>query len=365
MHPMLQKLAECGQSIWYDNIRRGMLASGELQALIDDGVVGVTSNPSIFEKAIAGSSDYDDQIRELIDAGLDTPAIFDALARADIAAAADLFRPVYDRTKGRDGYVSIEVNPHLANDTAGTVAEARRLFAALARPNIMIKIPGTPAGIPAIATAIGEGINVNVTLIFGVEAYREIMRAYVQGLETLARSGGDVSRVASVASFFVSRVDTVVDQALAARGDSADLLGKAAIANSKLAYAAYQEFFGGSAFAALKRQGAHAQRPLWASTSTKNPAYPATIYVDTLIGPNTVNTVPPVTLDAIRKGMTVRETLTADLAEAQAVLEQIAKAGISLAKVTDGLREAGVKAFAESYDQLLASLDAKRLAMAG
>ncbi|HRX83599.1 MAG TPA: transaldolase [Phycisphaerae bacterium] len=364
MHPMLKKLADCGQSIWYDNIRRGMLASGEMQALIDDGVVGVTSNPSIFEKAIAHSNDYDEQIRALIDAGHGTAEIFDSLALADIGAAADLFRPVYDRTDGHDGYVSIEVNPHLAHDTDATIAEARRLFRTLDRPNIMVKIPGTPEGIPAIATAIGEGINVNVTLIFSVDAYRDIMQAYLTGLQRLGDAGGKLNKVASVASFFVSRVDTVVDKQLAQSGAAKDLLGKAAIANSKLAYQAYLEVFDGPAFGALRQRGARVQRPLWASTSTKNPDYPKTLYVDTLIGPDTVNTVPPVTLDAIREGITVKPTLTADVDAARKELERLKAAGISLEQVTEDLRTAGVKAFADSYDQLLASLESKRLAMA-
>jgi len=364
MHPMLKKLADAGQSIWYDNIRRGMFASGEMQALIDDGVVGVTSNPTIFEKAIAHSGDYDDQIRDLIDAGRTTPEIFDALALDDIAAAADLFRPVYDRTNGRDGYVSIEVNPHLAHDTAGTIAEARRLFAQLARPNIMIKIPGTPEGIPAIATAIAEGINVNVTLIFSVDAYRDIMQAYLDGLERLVARGGDAAKVASVASFFVSRVDTVVDGLLAKRPELHDLRGKAAIANSKRAYQEYLSVFLGDRFAKLKARGARVQRPLWASTSTKNPDYSPTIYVDTLIGPDTVNTVPPATLDAIRAGITVRATVTGDLPEAEKVLARLENAGISMQRVTEDLRSAGVKSFADSYDQLLASLESKRHAFA-
>jgi transaldolase/glucose-6-phosphate isomerase len=300
MHPILEALADQGQAIWYDNVRRGMLASGEMQALIDDGVVGVTSNPSIFEKAIAHSDDYDGQIGELIAQGKDTFEIYDALTLADIATTADLFRPVYDRTAGRDGYVSLEVNPKLAADTERTIAEARRLFAALDRPNVMIKIPGTPEGMPAIEQALSEGININVTLIFAVDAYREIMQAYLSGVGKFIAGGGDPRRVASVASFFVSRVDTAVDKQLSEIGGPDDLHGQAAVANSKLAYAAYREVFEGEAFAELKARGARVQRPLWASTSTKNPAYSPTLYVDTLIGPDTVNTVPPATLDAIR-----------------------------------------------------------------
>jgi transaldolase/glucose-6-phosphate isomerase len=364
MNSVLKQLAERGQSIWYDNIRRGMLSSGEMQALIDDGVVGVTSNPSIFEKAIAHSDDYDDAIRALIADGRDTWEIYDALTTTDIGEAADLFRPVYDRTNGRDGYVSIEVNPKLADDTQATIAEARRLFAKLNRPNVMIKIPGTPAGWPAIEQAIGEGINVNVTLIFSVEAYRQIMQAYINGLNKLVDAGGDPARVASVASFFVSRVDTMVDGMLEKSGGPEDLHGQAAIANSKLAYEAYQDVFEGEAFAALRAKGAQVQRPLWASTSTKNPAYPATLYVETLVGPDTVNTVPPATLDAMRKGMVVEQTVTTDLATAKKTLARLEESGISMKKVTDDLRDAGVKSFADAFDQLLASLDSKRVAMA-
>jgi len=364
MHPMLKKLADAGQSIWYDNIQRRMFASGAMQALIDDGVVGVTSNPSIFEKAIAHSDDYDEQVRELIDAGKSTAEIYDALTMRDIADAADLFRPVYNRTSGRDGYVSIEVNPHLANRTEETISEARRLFNTLARPNVMIKIPGTPAGLPAIAQAISEGINVNVTLIFSVGAHRQIMQAYLDGLNRLVQRGGDPARVASVASFFVSRVDTAVDALIGQRRELQDLRGKAAVANSRLAYQAYREVFGGPQFQKLKAQGARVQRPLWASTSTKNPDYSPTLYVDTLIGPDTVNTVPPATLDAIRKGIAVGPTVTQDTQQQQQIMKRLEQAGISMQRVTDELCVAGVKAFADSFDKLLASLDAKRLALA-
>lgn len=364
MNPTLKQLSEQGQSIWYDNIRRGMLVSGEMQALIDDGVVGVTSNPSIFQKAIGQSSDYDDALRSLTERDLDTFAIYDALTIEDIQMTADLFRPVYDRTNGADGFVSLEVNPKLAYDTDATIAEARRLFTAVDRPNVMIKIPGTDEGIPAIRAVIGGGINVNVTLIFAVSVYEKIMTAYMDGLEDLLAAGGDPAKVASVASFFVSRVDTAVDKQLDARIDAgdaslSDLRGQAAIANSKLAYARYQEVFAGSRFANLRAKGARVQRPLWASTSTKNPAYRDTLYVDTLIGPDTVNTVPPQTLDAIRRGITVAQTVTQDVDQARDLISRLESLGISMDQVTADLRTAGVKAFADAFDALLADLQKK------
>lgn len=369
MNPTIKHLGACGQSIWYDNIRRGMLVSGEMQALIDDGVVGVTSNPSIFQKAIGETHDYDDALRALAEQGLDALSIYDALTIEDIRMTADLFRPVYDNTDGGDGFVSLEVNPTLAYDTDATIAEARRLFAAVNRPNVMIKIPGTDQGLAAIRTAIGESINVNVTLIFSVSAYEQIMNAYLDGVDDLIAAGGDPSRVASVASFFVSRVDTAVDKQLAARiaaGDTgaSSLLGQAAVANSKIAYARYQTVFGGPRFAALKTRGARAQRPLWASTSTKNPDYRDTLYVDTLVGPDTVNTVPQVTLDAIRAGLTVKPTLTRDVDAARDVIDKLQQLGISMDQVTADLRTAGVKAFADAFAKLLDGVESKRRAIA-
>nr|MBI2903892.1 bifunctional transaldolase/phosoglucose isomerase [Chloroflexota bacterium] len=361
----IQHVQSFGQAIWYDNIRRAMLTSGELQRLLDDGVLGVTSNPAIFEKAIVGSIDYDTALETLSAAGHDTDAIYEALVLDDIAAAADLLRPIYDRTNGRDGYISVEVRPTLAHDTEGTVAEARRLFAALARPNVMIKVPATPAGIPAIETLIGEGINVNVTLIFSLESYEWVAQAYLAGLERRARAGEDVTRVDSVASFFVSRVDTAVDRQLeslirAGRDDLRPLLGQAAIANSKLAYARFRELFGGERFAALRRAGAKPQRPLWASTGTKNPQYPDVLYVEALIGPDTVNTVPPGTLAAFKDHGRAAATLEAGLEEARHVLAQLTEAGIDLAAVTRDLQDEGVRAFIASYDKLLANIDDKR-----
>ncbi|UCG15652.1 MAG: transaldolase [Phycisphaerales bacterium] len=365
MKTNFRKLTELGQSIWCDNIRRGMIASGELQALIDEGVLGVTSNPTILQKAIGQSSDYDAVIRDLVTAGTRAASdIYESLAFDDIGQAADLFRPVYDGTERRDGFVSIEVEPALADDTEGTVARARQIFSTLGRPNVMIKVPATDAGLPAVARLIGEGINVNVTLIFSVDVYQHVIDAYITGLGAYLDGGGDPAGVASVASFFVSRVDTVVDQRLqeriaAGQTHLSALLGKAAVANAKVAYDKYMDQFHGPTFAALAKRGARVQRPLWASTSTKNPAYRDTIYVDTLIGPNTVNTAPPVTLDAIRRFDGFRVTLRDDVELARATLADIEQAGIPMAEVTEELRQAGVRAFADSFDRLLADIQAK------
>lgn len=359
----LHDLYDLGQSIWYDNIRRKFIEDGTIQGLIDSGVVGVTSNPSIFEKAIAGSSDYDAALQALVNSGTrSVNDLYEALALEDIGNTADLFRPVYDQTNGLDGYVSIEVSPNLANDTEQTIAEARRLFRTLNRPNIMIKVPGTAAGIPAIQTLIGDGINVNVTLLFAVENYRDVAGAYMRGLEALAADGGDLSKVASVASFFVSRVDTAVDKALQARGNT-DLQGKSAIANAKVSYALYHELYSSDRWQALAAQGARPQRLLWASTSTKNPAYPDTLYVDTLIGPDTVNTVPPETLDAYLDHGVVAAPLGTDLAGAQAQLAALADLGINLDAVTDQLQIDGVAAFAKSFESLMNTIADKYAAL--
>lgn len=360
MHPVMKKLADCGQSIWYDNVQRGMLDSGAMQALVDDGVAGVTSNPTIFMKAVTASSDYDAQIRSMAAEGHDALAIYDKLTIDDIARTADILRPTYDRTNGVDGYVSIEVNPKLAFDTAQTLSEAKRIFATLGRPNVMIKIPGTTEGLPAIEDALAEGININVTLIFDADVYVDIMHAYRRGLARFTESGGDPTRVASVASFFVSRVDSAVDKLIGERAGLQDLRGKAAVANSRIAYKKYQEFLASGEFDALRDKGARMQRPLWASTSTKDPAYSPLLYVETLVGMNTVNTVPPATLDAIRSGMDVRITVTSGVDEAETVITRLADADISISSVTDELRQAGVKAFAESFDQLIEAIDAKR-----
>ncbi|CAG1772388.1 partial transaldolase / glucose-6-phosphate isomerase, partial [uncultured bacterium] len=360
-----------GQSIWYDNIRRSMITGGELKRLIDeDGVLGVTSNPSIFQKAIGDSPDYDTALEALLD--YEPYAIFERLAVEDIQNALDLFRPVYERTGGRDGYVSLEVSPLIANDTESTVAEAKRLHEAVNRPNVMIKIPATDAGIPAIEEATAAGININVTLIFGLQNYGQVAEAYIRGLERRAAAGEDFSQIASVASFFLSRIDTMVDRMLdnnirAAQGRDLSrvalnnkLKGRAAIANAKLAYKHFNEVFHGERFAKLRQAGATAQRVLWASTSTKNPAYPDTMYIDQLIGEDTVNTVPPETLKAFKDHGTAAPTLMNDIEDAEQMMEMLAEVGIDMEQVTRQLQVDGVEAFAESFRNLLDQVDAKR-----
>ena len=365
----LQEVQRLGQSIWYDNIRRGLIKSGELKSLIDLGVSGVTSNPTIFEKAIAGSTDYDETLLELAKSNKSTQELFEAFAIEDVRAAADLLRPIYDRTGGDDGYASLEVSPTLVHDTEGTIAEAERLFAALDRPNVMVKVPATPEGISAIRSLIGRGINVNVTLIFSRDIYRQVADAYISGLEDLAKSGGDVSRVASVASFFVSRLDSAIDALLeesirSGHSDLEEVLGKAAIANAKLAYRDFKALFGNAAFTALKEQGARPQRPLWASTGTKNPAYSDVLYLDSLIGPDTVNTVPPATLTAfIDHGLDhgrAANTLEQAGDEAQRAIQALASAGINLDQITDKLLADGLKGFVESFEKLMANIEDKK-----
>ena len=360
----VQEVQRLGQSIWYDNIRRGLINSGELQRLIDLGVTGLTSNPTIFEKAIAGSTDYDEALLKLAVEDKNPQAVFEALAIEDIRATADLLRPIYDRTDGADGYASLEVSPHLARDTEGTIAEARRLFAALDRPNVMVKVPATLEGIPVVRLLIGEGINVNVTLIFSLDMYAEVSEAYIGGLEDLAQAGGDLSKVASVASFFVSRVDTSVDAQLEeairdGHPELGDLLGKAAIANAKLAYHAFQNTFSGNRFASVREMGARVQRPLWASTGTKNPAYSDVLYVESLIGPDTVNTMPEATLTAFLEHGRAVETITQNGQGAQLTIKSLEEAGVSMNQVTGKLLADGVKSFADSYDKLLANIQDK------
>jgi len=369
-NPLIE-LKKLGQSIWLDNIRRGDILSGKLKKLIDeDGISGETSNPTIFEKAIAGNAaDYADAMRELIRAGKNAREIYDALSIADVQMACDVFRPIYDATHGADGYVSIEVSPHLAHDTAGTIADAQRLFRAVNRPNVMIKIPGTRAGVPAIEECLYAGVNVNVTLLFAVEAYEEVAWAYIRALERRAAEGKPIDRIASVASFFVSRIDTLTDKLLdekiAATNDATQqarlraLQGKAAIANAKIAYQSFKRIFADARFAALRARGARVQRPLWASTSTKNPRYPDTLYVDTLIGPDTVNTLPPETIDAFRDHGTPRLTLEENLADAQQTLRDLASVGIALSAVTRQVLDEGIVRFQQSFDQLLASIERK------
>lgn len=362
----LHQLAELGQSIWYDNIRRALLDSGELEALIEAGVSGVTSNPTIFERAIAGSTDYDDALHRLVDAGKSVDEVYEALILEDIQRTADLLRPIYDRTRGADGYVSLEVSPTLAYDMENTVAEAKRLFGALDRPNVMIKVPATPAGIPALETLIAAGININVTLMFSLDRYEAVANAYITGLERRAAQGDDVSRIASVASFFVSRVDTAVDRALEELPQGEDVKGKIAIANAKLAYASFCDIFSGERWEKLAARGARVQRPLWASTSTKNPLYPDTLYVDHLIGPHTVNTVPPKTLQAVLDHGTIAPTLESGLDVAREQLARLAELGVDLDDITEKLLEDGVAAFGKSFESLMDSIAEKReLLLAG
>jgi transaldolase len=359
----LHELARLGQSIWYDNIRRDLLDNGEFQGLVDAGVLGVTSNPTIFEKAIAQSGYYDSAIQKLAAEGRSTGEIYEALAMEDIGRAADMLRPVYDATNGVDGYVSLEVSPLLARETKQTIAEARRLFKSLARPNIMIKVPGTREGIPAVEQLIADGLNINVTLIFSLDCYVQVTEAYIAGLKQLEAHGGDVGRTASVASFFVSRVDSKLDPKLAAKGNM-DLQGKIAIANSKIVYERFKKIFSGPRWAALAAKGARVQRPLWASTSTKNPAYRDVLYVESLIGPDTVNTMPPETLDAFLYHGEARHALEADVDIAQRDLEALAALGVDLQAVTRALETEGVDAFRDSWDKLVASLKQKCFAVA-
>jgi transaldolase len=414
----LHKLADLRQSIWFDYIRRSLITSGGLQALIDSGVRGVTSNPSIFEKAVVGSSDYDEDLKKLVAEGKSVDEIYWALVMEDVGRAADLLRPVYNATGGADGYVSLEVDPALAHDADGTIAEAQRLFAALGRPNVMIKVPATPEGMPAIETLISEGINVNVTLIFSLAHYQSSAEAYIAGLEKLAAAGRklgvppsrkgnkplnpplqkgtsvppfskgelggirdissplsqrgvrgdfgaggipgeDMTRVASVASLFVSRMDTVVDKALEEIGEI-ELQGKIAIANAKMVYVRFLDIFSGARWERLAAQGARVQRPLWASTSTKNPLYSDTLYVNNLIGPNTVNTLPPNTLEAFLDHGRVKPTVQTELNDARAQLSHLSELGIDLEAITQQLQDDGVAAFAKSFDGLVASIAEKR-----
>jgi transaldolase len=364
----IRQISALGQAIWLDYISRDLLHSGELARLVDEGITGVTSNPTIFHKAITGSTIYDDDIRELIRRDATASEIYETLTLADIGAAADVLRPVYNETHGRDGFVSLEVNPHLAHDTAGTIAEARRLFHALGRPNVMIKVPATEAGLPAIATLIGEGINVNVTLIFALDTYDRVMQVYLEGLRTFRNTGRPLGLVSSVASFFVSRIDTLTDKVLEHRirhgeGHLEPLCGLAAVASAKLAYARYKAVFEGPRFDEFRVAGARPQRPLWASTSTKNPKYPATKYVDPLIGVNTVNTVPPQTLEALRTQAIVAQTVEDGLPQAEALMTQFAGLQIDMKWITNCLLEEGVQAFIDSFDQLLADIEKKRAAM--
>ncbi len=368
----IKALQEYGQSIWLDYLRRNLLTGGELKKLIEeDGLMGVTSNPSIFEKAIAGSTDYDEALKKLrANKELDAKGLYENLAVEDIQGAADTLKVVYNATKMRDGYVSLEVSPYLANDTEGTIEEARRLWRLVNRPNVMIKVPGTQAGIPAIRKLIGEGLNINVTLLFSQAVYEQALEAYISGLEQLHKNGGDLSKSASVASFFVSRIDTAIDKLLEEKIKSdpnnaagyQKLLGKVAIANAKCAYQRYQEIHKSERWQKLAARGAHTQRLLWASTGTKNPNYSDVLYVEQLIGPETVNTIPVATYEAFSNHGNLANTLTADVKAAHQTMEALEKAGISMEKVTDKLTEEGVKLFSDAFDQLLANVEKKRQA---
>ena len=355
----LYKLAELGQAIWLDYISRSLMASGELQELVDQGLRGVTSNPSIFEKAIAGSADYDEDLNRLVRDGRSVAEIYENLAMSDIRGAADVLRPVYEKSGGADGFVSLEVNPALAHDTEATIAEARRLFASLERPNVMIKVPATPAGLPAIESLIGEGVNVNVTLIFSLEQYEAVATAYIAGLEKMALAGGDIGRVASVASFFISRVDTAVDKALEEIGNT-EIQGKIAIDNARIAYNRFRQIFSTERWKKLATGTARVQRPLWASTSSKNPAYPDTLYVDNLIGPDTVNTLPPATLDDFLDHGIVAATVETDVDGARNRMIELTELGIDLDAITNKVLDEGVAAFAKSFEGLIASIAEKR-----
>ena len=361
----LRELETLGQSIWLDYIRRDLVAGGGLRRLIEeDGLSGMTSNPSIFEKAIAGSHDYDEDIRALVLEGKGVKAIYEALSQRDVQSAADLFRPLYDKTEGADGYVSLEVDPHLAHDTKGTMEEARRLWAALDRPNVFIKVPATAEGLPVIRQLVSEGININVTLLFGIPRYRQVVEAYLSGLEARAAQALPVKTVASVASFFVSRIDSLVDPLLeklfAPGGQDADLPrrlhGQIAVANAKLAYQIYKEVFGGGRFRKLADQGARTQRLLWASTSTKNPEYSDVKYVDSLIGRDTVNTVPVETLDDYRDHGEPRARIEQDIEKAGWMLARLQDLGISIDQATQQLEDEGVEKFGKSFDQLTETL---------
>src|SRR5579863_690134 len=365
----LKDLLKFGQSVWLDYIRRDLITGGELKRLIDeDGLRGMTSNPAIFEKAIAGSTDYADILASLKDrTDLDAKARYELIAIRDIQDAADLLLPVYKDSQKRDGYISLEVSPYLALDTQGTIEEARRLWQAVARPNIMIKVPGTAQGIPAFEQLISEGININVTLLFSQEVYQRVAEAYICGLAKFAAGGGEVARIASVASFFISRIDTSADAELSARAKSAkspqeeqklkSLMGKVAIANGKLAYQRYLNIFSGAQWDKLRAQGAQTQRVLWASTGTKNPAYSDILYVQDMIGPDTVNTIPPATLDAFRDHGQPRETLTEGVDEARQVMQDFAATGISIDAITDKLTDDGVRLFEDAFDKLLAAVE--------
>jgi transaldolase len=369
-HPRVQELTDRGQSIWQDDIARSMLISGKLaQTIRDIGIRGLTSNPTIFEKAISSGSDYDAQIADLFGQGKSAAEVFERLEVSDLQNACDLFLPLYESTNGRDGFCSIEVFPNAARDANETREQTVRLWNEVNRPNLMVKIPGTVEGVPVIEEMIAAGININITLLFSIESYERVAWAYVQGLELRQAAGLPLSGVASVASFFVSRVDTLVDKMLDEKiaSDPANsaryvaLKGKIAVANAKLAYEKFGEIFRSERFTTLRSSGAHPQRPLWASTGTKNPDYPDTLYVDTLIGPETVNTMPGKTIEAFLDHGTVARTVDRDLDLAHQHVNELAAAGIDIAAVTSQLEDEGIASFVKSYDTLLAGVEAKKV----
>lgn len=372
MNPIQKLHAEHDQSIWQDDISRALLANGALKQAIETGIRGVTSNPSIFQKAIAGSDAYDEDIQAQLGEGKSAAEIFQTVAVKDIQDTCDLFRPIYDESNGTDGFVSIEVLPSLARDTEGTLENARDLWKAVDRPNVMIKVPGTSEGVSAIRTLLAEGVNVNVTLLFSLANYERVAVAFIEALEERQAKGLPVSGIASVASFFVSRVDTLADKLLdgviAEGGDKADiaasLKGKVAVANAQLAYETFLKLFKGERFAPLAAAGAQVQRPLWASTGTKNKAYSDVLYIETLIGPETVNTAPVPTIEAFLDHGKVARTVDADLAGAHQVLEDLAKVGLSIDEITAQLEEEGIATFITSYDGLLSDVESKREALA-
>jgi transaldolase len=366
----LHRLGDFGQSVWLDYIRRDLLPSAEFRRMIEeDGLKGMTSNPTIFEKAIDGSHHYDTQFGDLARAGKNVDAIYEGLTTDDIKAAADALRPIYDRTEGRDGFVSYEVSPRLADDTDGTIKAAHRYFEMISRPNLMIKVPSTPAGIPAIEQLISEGHSINITLMFSVKHYVTVAEAYLRGLERRAKAGQALDRIGSVASVFVSRVEALVDKKIdeklksGAAAELAELRGAAAVAGTKLIYQRFKEMFGGDRFKALAAKGARVQRPLWASTGTKNPAYSDIKYIEELVGPDTVNTMPPATMDAYRDHGKPRVSIEDDVAGARDSVRRLAASGIDLEAVGDELQREGVEAFIKSFDDLVGAIK-KRLAAA-
>jgi transaldolase/glucose-6-phosphate isomerase len=368
MNP-LKQLEACGQAPWLDYMKTSLISSGELRTMIErDGLKGITSNPSIFEKAIAESDEYTEPLKKFQSTGdHSVKDIYEHLAVSDIKAAADALKPVFEATKGRDGYISLECSPYLANDTEATVVEALHLWEMVGRPNLMVKVPGTAAGVPAIRRLLGKGLNINVTLLFSVAVYEQVVEAYISGLEDLLKAGGDVSKSASVASFFVSRIDAAVDKklkTLANKGAAAQLQGKVAIANAKVAYERYKVLFSGPRWEKLAKAGAKTQRLLWASTSTKDPSYKDTLYVEALIGRDTVDTIPPATMDAFRDhGVVTADAVEQDLAGAKAIMAGLEKQGISLKEITDELVKEGVKSFADSFDKLLGVVGERRKAL--